>query len=229
MGHSRTIIAAGAFLLVLFCGLCFAWEATVVGVKDGDTIVVWDGKEQTTIRLEGVDAPEHNQAFGEKAKQFTSSMVFGKKVRIDGKQKDKYGRTIGEVYVGDKSLNDELLIAGFAWHYKQYSKSTNKANAETVARALKHGLWADSKPIPPWEFRHEKDHKQKSSDDMSPENQKEYERALKAAGEEGSSQSNTAGSGSTDGSTSSSTTYTGPRGGQYHYSASGNKVYQKRR
>lgn len=81
-------------------------------------------------------------------------MVFVKKVRIDGMQKDKYGRTIGEVYLGNRCLNDELLVNGYAWHYKKYSQSNNKANEEAVARSLKRGLWADTNPIPPWEFRH---------------------------------------------------------------------------
>lgn len=43
-------------------------SSLMVGVNDGDTIVVWDGKQQITISLDGIDAPEHNQAFGNRQK-----------------------------------------------------------------------------------------------------------------------------------------------------------------
>jgi len=220
-----------AFVLFLgLAGIAGAWEAQVVGVKDGDTLVVYDGKEQTTIRLEGIDAPEHNQAFGEKAKQFTSGMVFGKKVRIDGTKKDDYGRTLAEVFVGGKNLNDELLLSGLAWHYKKYSKNKNRDNYESLARSMKRGLWNDANPVPPWEFRHGKEtaiKKPDTEEPLSPRNQAEYDRAVKSSGSGenasmGSNQSINTGQ-------SGSSTYTGPRGGQYHYSESGNKVYNRKR
>ncbi|MCF2220650.1 thermonuclease family protein [Chryseobacterium sp. PS-8] len=54
-------------------------KAKVVGIKDGDTIVVLlDGDQQKTLRLAEVDCPENGQPFGKNAKQFTSNEVFGK-------------------------------------------------------------------------------------------------------------------------------------------------------
>lgn len=129
----------------------------VVGVKDGDTIVLLQNGEEVTVRLYGVDTPEKNQAYGQKAKQFTSNLVFGKQVQLIVKNKDRYGRTVGTIRLPDgRSLNEELVKEGYAWHYKAYSKDVNLANAEADARRFKRGLWADPNPVAPWDFRKNK-------------------------------------------------------------------------
>ena len=129
----------------------------VVGVKDGDTIVLLINGEEVTVRLYGVDAPEKNQAYGQRARQFTSDLVFGKQVRLIVNNKDRYGRTVGTVILQNgRSLNEALVKDGFAWHYKAYSKDKNLANAEADARRFKRGLWADPNPVAPWDFRKNK-------------------------------------------------------------------------
>lgn len=68
----------------------------VIGVSDGDTITILDsGNRQHKIRLEGIDAPESNQAFGSRAKQSLSDLVFGKTVTVTSRKKDRYGRVLG--------------------------------------------------------------------------------------------------------------------------------------
>ena len=69
------------------------------------------------------------------------------------KKKDRYGRIIGEVMIGSRHINLEMVQDGMAWHYKQYSKSKELAEAEDLARKEKKGLWVDKEPVPPWEFR----------------------------------------------------------------------------
>ncbi|MBC5992661.1 thermonuclease family protein [Pontibacter cellulosilyticus] len=126
----------------------------VVGVKDGDTVVLLKNGEEVTVRLFGVDTPEKNQAFGQRAKQFTSDLAFGKQVRLITHNKDRYGRTVGTIILPDgRNLNEELIRNGYAWHYKAYSKDVNLANAEADARRFKRGLWADANPTAPWDFR----------------------------------------------------------------------------
>ncbi|MBS1683295.1 MAG: thermonuclease family protein [Bacteroidetes bacterium] len=125
-----------------------------VGVKDGDTIVVLIDGKQVTIRLAEVDCPEKRQAYGQRAKQFTSDLCFGKDVSVVEKNKDRYGRTIGIVYVDDTTiLNKELVRAGMAWRYAQYSEDDSYGELEDEARAAHRGLWADENPEAPWEFR----------------------------------------------------------------------------
>ncbi len=111
------------------------FTAKCVGVTDGDTITVLVGTEQMKIRLEGIDTPETGQDFATKAKQFTSSLVFGKHVHILPKEKDRYGRLVARVRVDDRDVSLELVKAGLAWHYKKYSGDPTLASAKQQARA----------------------------------------------------------------------------------------------
>lgn len=132
----------------------------VVGVSDGDTITVLDEKKkQHKIRFQGIDAPESGQPFGQAAKQNLSNLVFGKTVKVLIDKKDHYGREVGTVFHGDKDINLEQVKAGFAWHYKKYEAEQSKtereeyAAAETFARTTHSGLWRDTNPIAPEEWR----------------------------------------------------------------------------
>ena len=60
------------------------------------------------VRLWGIDCPEKAQAFGQRAKQFTSRKAFGKTAKIEVHDVDRYGRTVGQVFIDSKSLNEEL-------------------------------------------------------------------------------------------------------------------------
>jgi endonuclease YncB( thermonuclease family) len=134
----------------------------VVGVKDGDTIVVLDDTmtaKPYTIRLIGIDTPEKKQAFGQAAKKHLSDMVFNKSVAVEYWKKDRYGRILGKVYHDNKDINLVMIQSGLAWHYKQYAKDqpvTDRsiyADAQESAMKDKKGLWSEPNPIPPWDFR----------------------------------------------------------------------------
>lgn len=94
----------------------------VVGIADGDTITVLENRTQYKIRLFGVDCPEKSQDFGNRAKQFTSDLVFGKMVQVISEDIDRYGRTVGMLMIDGKCLNEEIVKAGYAWVYNQYCK-----------------------------------------------------------------------------------------------------------
>lgn len=133
-----------------------AITAKVIGIKDGDTIeILLEGKPQA-VRLLDIDCPEKKQDFGNRAKQFTSSMCFGKMVTLIGHKKDRYKRLLATVMVGNKNLNEELLKAGMAWHFIKYSNNTYYAELESIARKNRAGLWLQPNPTPPWEFRKRK-------------------------------------------------------------------------
>jgi endonuclease YncB( thermonuclease family) len=75
-------------------------EGRVVGVSDGDTITVLDdAKAPHKIRFAGINAPENGQAFGERAKQSLSALVFQKRVEARCHKKDRHGREVCAVYV----------------------------------------------------------------------------------------------------------------------------------
>jgi hypothetical protein len=70
------------------------------GVADGDTITVLDAdRQQHKIRLQGIDAPEKAQPFGQRSKESMSTLVFGKDVRVEWEKRDKYKRIVGKVWV----------------------------------------------------------------------------------------------------------------------------------
>lgn len=148
------------YLVILFCfGSLFSEivKGKVISVKDGDTIEILYQGQPLKIRLYAIDAPEKDQDFGSKAKQFTSQLAFSKLVKADIKNKDMYGRSVAEVFLPNgKSLNQELLKNGYAWHYKEYNKKEKLSELENTARDKRLGLWAGKDPQAPWEFRKEK-------------------------------------------------------------------------
>jgi micrococcal nuclease len=130
----------------------------VVALSDGDTITVLVGTGQVKIRLDGIDAPEAKQAYGTKAKEHLAAMVFPRTVEVLDKGQDRYGRTIGRVFVNGQDVSESMVREGFAWWYREYAKDDHRLElAEGGARAARLGLWSDPKPIPPWEFRKKKD------------------------------------------------------------------------
>lgn len=149
------------FVTLLFCGLLFAaspkvveeFNGKVVGVTDGDTITVLVNKQSIKVRLEGIDAPESGQSFGTKSKQALSEMVFGKRVTIKKTGEDRYGRTLGFVMVGKVDANAKMIQDGWAWHFKKYNDEDRLAKLEVEAREAKRGLWAESTPLAPWDYR----------------------------------------------------------------------------
>lgn len=148
--------------------LSFSIEAAtisgkVVGVADGDTITVLDDSNtQHKIRLAGIDAPEKKQPFGNVSKQSLSDLVYGKQVSVDYNKQDKYGRTVGKVLIDGTDVNLEQVKRGLAWFYKKYqNEQTLKdrldyLHAQEAAEKTKIGLWVDSNPIAPWDFRRAK-------------------------------------------------------------------------
>jgi micrococcal nuclease len=141
------------FLLLLFPS-SDVFYATVIGITDGDSIIILtQDKKQIVIRLEGIDCPEEYQDFGKEAKQTICDLCFKKTVRIEKSGEDLYGRTLAFVYVGDLCVNNELLKQGMAWHYTEYNHDPEMTKLEDEARSKKVGLWSLPSPIPPWDFR----------------------------------------------------------------------------
>lgn len=151
-GNPRLLLPI-VMLLLLAAAPVHGWSGHVSGVADGDTISVLHEGRAVKIRLYGIDSPEKHQAFGQKAKTFTSQLAFGKVVEVDSVTRDRYGRTVAWVHVGGRCLNEEILRAGYAWHFKRYSRDRHLAELELQARAARAGLWGDPAPVAPWEFR----------------------------------------------------------------------------
>jgi micrococcal nuclease len=126
----------------------------VVKVVDGDTFDILNANTTTRIRLFGIDAPERGQAHNKRAKAFMDSLIAGKQIRVVVRDKDRYGRTVGDAYLSDGTyVNAEMVRAGYAWQFRQYSTDPEIERLERAARSHRRGLWQDAQAIPPWEFR----------------------------------------------------------------------------
>jgi micrococcal nuclease len=160
-GSRQTVFAAHRCSALMVVFLLSAplfgadFSGRVVRVIDGDSIEVLHEGRAEQVRLNGIDCPELGQAFGKRARQFTSQLAFGKEVALKVAGYDRYDRTIAEVALPDgKDLNRELVKAGYAWWYRKYAPNDRiLERLETKARNARLGLWADPNPIPPWEFR----------------------------------------------------------------------------
>lgn len=134
--------------------------AKVVGVVDGDTVtIVLPSGSQQQVRLQGIDAPETSQPFGVGARAYLSSLILGKTIRLEWSKRDSYGRIVGKILLNGRDIGLEMIQAGLAWHYKQYESEQSIADrqlyaaTETEARTSVHGLWQETTPIAPWDFR----------------------------------------------------------------------------
>lgn len=152
------VLSVGIVLsLLCFSALAETLTGQIVGVHDGDTATLLTPEhDQVKIRLAQIDAPELKQAFGMQSKKALSDLIFGKSVTVDKETIDRYGRTVGTIFVGDLNANKEQVKTGFAWVYRQYLRDNSLLPLEDAAKVAKVGLWVEDDPVEPWEFRHKK-------------------------------------------------------------------------
>lgn len=133
--------------------------ATVVSVGDGDTLRVQGPDGPLTIRLACVDAPESNQAFGPEASlRLRQLLSTGQPVTVRAIERDRYDRTVAEIYSGDQSVGLQLVREGHAVVYEQYldgcaATADDYRQVEAAARAARLNFWSQPQPTMPWDFR----------------------------------------------------------------------------
>jgi endonuclease YncB( thermonuclease family) len=125
----------------------------VVAISDGDTLQLRTD-EQFTVRLEGIDAPERGQPFGNQARRHLSNLCYGKTATVAISGDDQFGRKLGTVTVGGEDINAAMVRDGYAWRYL-HSDSKELARLESEARNESRGIWRDRDPTPPWIWRRE--------------------------------------------------------------------------
>ncbi|EKN3347826.1 thermonuclease family protein [Yersinia ruckeri] len=146
-------------LIILFSGSLCASEiqGKVVRVLDGDTLEVLQEQKPVRIRLANIDAPEKKQAFGRWSTNQLKNLVAGQFVTVTYSQRDHYGRVLGRVVTTNGiEANRYMVQVGAAWVYERYNTDKALPALQREAQTQKRGLWADSQPVPPWEWRHNK-------------------------------------------------------------------------
>ncbi|MBK5274410.1 MAG: thermonuclease family protein [Desulfuromonadales bacterium] len=158
-----SLICIMILLITADCCAARSIEGVVRAVYDGDTILLNTPEEsRLKVRLYGIDAPETakpdkpGQPFGEDAKRALTGKVMGRRVSAEIIDIDPYQRVVAVVRCAGRDINREMVVEGMAWAYRHYLRgpyASEYIGAETRARARRAGLWRDSNPLPPWEFR----------------------------------------------------------------------------
>jgi endonuclease YncB( thermonuclease family) len=137
------------------------WQVKEGSIYDGDTLRVVRGSDEQKIRFCGIDAPEKKMPMGIEARDHLRSLVGNGELLLVPVEKDRYGRTVAEVYVQDSrstaiNLNVQMVRDGYAWHYEKYSGNcpirNEFADAQKLAQKENLGIW-NGNPQPPWEWR----------------------------------------------------------------------------
>lgn len=138
------------------------WQ--VERVIDGDTLTVSSGWKRQTLRLCGIDAPEKEQPLGKEATEKLRSLVSGTRgeVIVMPIEKDRYGRTVAEVFVKKPNsqeetfVNGEMVRSGMAYHYARFSSRCVNQEAiewgEAIAQEKRMGVLRDPSVVKPWDY-----------------------------------------------------------------------------
>lgn len=153
-----------AFALTTVGSRAETLEGHVLGVTDGATITVLNARHQhLRVRIAGIDAPDRGQPFFKRSQDNLTKLVRRREVIVEWHKKDRYGRLVGTVFIKKgPDVGLEQVRAGLAWWNRddalEQLRSAREAYsaAEKTARELQLGLWADPKPVPPWEWRNER-------------------------------------------------------------------------
>ena len=154
----------------LLCLLFLAWavagpaaaetlRGTVIVVIDGDTVLFKpdhyhpSGRAFLKIRLADIDAPEHDQPYGDTATRALTAQVLNQRVEVETVATDVYGRTIARIRMDGDEVGADLVRRGLAWSVTRSPNASALKAAQRQARLARRGLWQDAAPVPPWVWR----------------------------------------------------------------------------
>ncbi len=115
----------------------------VTHIIDGDTMIISGGEH---VRLIGIDTPERGEPYYREATQQLRELIEGKNIRMekDVSERDRYGRLLRHIYVGDLWVNAEMIRAGYA-RFVTFPPDVKHVRIferlEREARENQRGLW----------------------------------------------------------------------------------------
>lgn len=134
-------------------------RGVVIVVIDGDTVLFKpdhtrpSGRAFLKIRLADIDAPEHDQPYGDVSTRALTAQVLNRRVEVDTVATDVYGRTIARIRMGEDEVGADLVRRGYAWTATRSRHAATLKAAQRQARRSHRGLWQDAAPTPPWVWR----------------------------------------------------------------------------
>lgn len=148
-------LLAGLGLTSVSSACAEVYLARATAVPDGDTLWVQPemGGAPRKLRLQGIDAPEICQSGGLPARDALRALVAQKLLRIDVRRQDDYARGLARVQVDGQDVGATLVRTGQAWSYRWQRSLGPYASEEAAARNAKLGVFAESAPELPRDFR----------------------------------------------------------------------------
>jgi micrococcal nuclease len=166
ISFSQATLNAFAAFLALACIFPFpaaassnpSWTGVVTYVVDGDTVHVLPpgGGKPVSIRIDGIDAPEICQPGGTEARDALERHVLGKRVVIQSKVRDGYGRLVAHLVMNKQDQGKWLVAQGLAWSYRYRGSAGPYALQQRHAQRAGIGIFAPvyaQAPVYPGEFR----------------------------------------------------------------------------
>ena len=92
----------------------------IVELADSAAVHVQVATIRHKIRLAGIDAPERDLPYGAESTLNLSRLIVGEHVTVERRTKDRYGRIVGKILLGDRDICLEQVRAGYGWHSKKY-------------------------------------------------------------------------------------------------------------
>jgi micrococcal nuclease len=146
-------------LLTVLFSLPLAWveandeiSGKVIAVIDGNTIEVSTNDDTYKIMFFGIDCPELEQEYGEKAKQFTEKLLINKQVEFKIIGKDRWGTRLAVITIDGSDTRQAILQEGLAWTAEKNSNEELE-QIKNEAKKKGRGLWRDQQAVAPWIFR----------------------------------------------------------------------------
>ena len=119
-----------SFILIGYSSATNAKLPTTIikSCNDGDTCTTTDGE---SIRLACIDTPEikgkkADPIPAKEARDFLNNLLVNKKVSIKRITKDRYGRTVGELFKNGLNIQKMIVEKGHGKIYKKFSQSIKK-------------------------------------------------------------------------------------------------------
>lgn len=128
----------------------------VVSITDGDSLVLQVDAQRRPVRIAGIDAPERVQPFGSRAQASLGQWLFQKPVTADCPSSGSAGVPLCKVRVAGQDAGLHQLAGGMAWLdagtlFEEDAEVYRQA--ELMARLRRLGLWSQTNPTPPWNWR----------------------------------------------------------------------------
>ncbi|MFT4103751.1 MAG: thermonuclease family protein [Burkholderiaceae bacterium] len=132
----------------------------LAGVQDGDSFRLRLPTGQAVrVRIAGIDAPELGQPHADEARDALAALLDRGPLRLDAYKTDPFGRYVANVLTPDGDVGLAMVRAGHAWHFARYAREQAPADrrrheeAQLDAQRARRGLWADARPVAPWDYR----------------------------------------------------------------------------